>query len=146
MNNIKNSDVRKEFDYDDLEGVVDDLEGVIDDMDNPYDQTMPVLVRGPSTIKPEKGIEILGCKCTSCGVDNPIILKIDPIQNYCKYSNRKALNRLVENMKKKGSDPHTKFQILCQNCNFLKRKINECRRSLGLPKITRVSSNLESLI
>jgi hypothetical protein len=36
----------KEFDSDDLEGVIehDDLEGVIDDRDNPYDQTMPIIV------------------------------------------------------------------------------------------------------
>lgn len=34
----------KEFDSDDLEGVIehDDLEGVIDDRDNPDDQTIPV--------------------------------------------------------------------------------------------------------
>lgn len=34
----------KEFDSDDLEGVIehDDLEGVIDDRDNPDDQTIPI--------------------------------------------------------------------------------------------------------
>lgn len=36
----------KEFDSDDLEGIIehDDLEGVIDDRDNPFDQTMPITV------------------------------------------------------------------------------------------------------
>ncbi|MHB8545157.1 MAG: hypothetical protein ACYDAJ_00110 [Nitrosotalea sp.] len=36
----------KEFDFDDLEGVIeyDDLEGAIDDRDNPYDQTIPITV------------------------------------------------------------------------------------------------------
>jgi len=129
----------REFDYDDCKGIIDDL-------DNPFDKTIPVLARGPSIIILERGVEILGGKCTSCGVDNPMVLKIDPIQNYRKYSDRKTLSRLVENMKKKGNDSRKKFQILCQNCNFLKRKINEYRRSLGLPKITKVSSNLESLI
>jgi len=81
---MKNSDVRKEFDY-------NDLDGVIDYWDNTYDHTIPILVRDLSIIKLEKGVEILDGKCSSCGLNNLIVLKIDPIQNYQKYANKKAL-------------------------------------------------------
>ena len=146
MNNIKNSDVWKEFDYDDLEGVIDDLEGVIDDLDNPYDRTYPVLVGTPKAIVPTKGVEVLGGECYSCRVNNPLVLKIEQIHNGGKYHSPTTLERMIEKMIRRGQDPQKKFQIICHNCNLLKQKINKYRRSLGLPKITKVSSNLESII
>ena len=129
----------REFDY-------DDCEGVIDDMDNPYDLTLPVLVGTPKAITPTKWVEVLGGECYSCGVNNPLVLKIEQIHNGGKYLNPTTLEHMIEKMIRGGQDPQKKFQIICHNCNLLKRKINKYRRSLGLPKITKVSSNLESII
>jgi hypothetical protein len=124
----------REFDYDDLEGVVDDL-------DNPYDETLPILVGTPIPMKPAIGLDLLGGKCSSCHIDNPLVLKIEMIHNGGRYLGLLTLERMVEKMIRKGQNPQEKFQIICQNCNLLKHKINKYRRSLGLPQITKVSPN-----
>lgn len=121
----------RSFDYDDFEGIIDDL-------DNPYDQTYPVLVQIPPQIETNRTLDILGGKCFSCGIDNPMILKIDPLNRNSKPKN---LNRLIEKMFQQGLDPSEKFQILCHNCNVLKTKINKERRKLGLPILSKISPN-----
>ena len=109
-------------------------------------RTLPVLVGTPKAIVPTKGVEVLGGECYSCGVNNPLVLKIEQIHNGGKYHSPTTLERMVEKMIRRGQDPQKKFQIICHNCNLLKQKINKYRRSLGLPKITKVSSDLELMI
>lgn len=117
------------FDY-------DDFEGIIDDRDNPYDQTQPVLAYYEPKNEIDTTLEILGKKCNSCGIDNPLILKIDSL-NYDSKPRNPA--RFIEKMAQQGLDPKSKFQILCHNCNFLKTKINKERRRLGLPLLSKIT-------
>jgi len=86
--------------------------------------------RNSGTRKIKEAIyDILGRKCTRCGFDDPRALQIDHIKgngsaerklfcftNYYKY----ILTDLIENP--------GKYQILCANCNWIKRIENKENR------------------
>jgi len=139
VNSIKNLDVRKEFDYDDLEGVIDDLEGVIDDWNNPYDQTIPVTVGKFEPSKSNEAIEVLGNRCVVCDYQNSSALAIDPINNNKREFGGKHLVSLIIKMARRGQDPSEHFQVLCKNCQYLKHQENKQRGILGLPLIKKLS-------
>jgi len=69
-----------------------------------------------------KVIKLLGERCVKCGFNDIRILQIDHI-NGCGTKERKAMSSLTYYKKileeiQQGSK---KYQILCPNCNWLKR-------------------------
>jgi hypothetical protein len=65
-------------------------------------------------------IKAAGGKCVECGVDDPIVLDFDHI-NDDGAEHRKQTKRtnVVNILVKTGFDPD-KFQLLCKNCNWKK--------------------------
>lgn len=79
----------------------------------------------------EKLIEIMGGKCVKCGINDHRVLQVDHI-NGGGYIERK--NALTRNFNRRVirsvENNEGKFQLLCANCNWIKRYENkECRRN-----------------
>lgn len=80
-------------------------------------------------------LEAYGGRCARCGIDNPIVLDVDHIDNN-GASERKLLNRngvhrggggkVYRLLRRKGY-PRDNYQLLCRNCNWI--KYMESRRS-----------------
>ena len=69
----------------------------------------------------EKLLSEFGTKCANCGFENPLALQIDPI-----FGGGSKHRRLVTGSKYYEEilgdpDRHNKYQVLCANCNFIKR-------------------------
>jgi hypothetical protein len=92
-------------------------------------------------------IEHLGGKCVSCGFSDHRALQFDHLkevglthlrsQTWRKY-HQEILN-----------DTQGRFQLLCSNCNWIKRYDNEEHprpRTLGLPKILGLSAKDSKLL
>lgn len=73
-------------------------------------------------------IALLGGKCSYCGIDDPIVLNIDHVNDDGSHE-RKKLNpsqlcaRLV-----KGTLPKERYQLLCCNCNWRKEYLRRTGR------------------
>jgi hypothetical protein len=66
---------------------------------------------------------LLGNKCVRCGFADPRVLQIDHIHGHGTQERKKQTNnacyyRLILNKIKNGSKD---YQLLCANCNWLKR-------------------------
>ena len=70
-----------------------------------------------------KVIESYGGKCVWCGIDNPIFLTIDHINNDgAKHRKEMRSNRKIYRWLIKNNFPKDNFQLLCMNCNWAKGK------------------------
>lgn len=72
----------------------------------------------------ERRIEMVlayGGKCRGCGIDDPIILDIDHINNNGRCDRRNGFRgyRLYNKLRKEGW-PKENHQLLCKNCNYRK--------------------------
>lgn len=68
----------------------------------------------------KEALESIGqLKCLKCGIDDYRVLVIDHI-NGGGNMERKALNSVVKFYKLVKKEPN-RYQILCHNCNYLKR-------------------------
>ena len=81
---------------------------------------------------------LLGDRCVTCGFDNPLALQIDHIRNdgareRAKYHTNKN-GRLqcspvyYRNILKKLREGSEDYQLLCANCNMIKRRKNELEK------------------
>lgn len=67
-------------------------------------------------------IKMLGGKCVKCGIDNPFLLCFDHI-NGDGYQDRKS--RSSNGLLASIARPPERFQLLCHNCNYLKKLENQ---------------------
>lgn len=70
----------------------------------------------------EKLFEVYGSKCACCGESHKDFLTLDHIKPIGKSINRKAIMVYYLAIKEKDL---SKYQILCFNCNCLKRNVNK---------------------
>jgi hypothetical protein len=76
---------------------------------------------------------LLGCKCIKCGFNDSRALQIDHI-NGGGYTERKGYNmnpqKYYSNILKSIKNNENKYQLLCANCNWIKRfENNEIKRA-----------------
>ena len=65
-----------------------------------------------------KALESLGGICLHCSIDDPAILVLDHINGGGRQERRKIG---PEALYRRAKDNSSEFQVLCHNCNFLKR-------------------------
>jgi len=69
-------------------------------------------------------IEMFGGKCVYCGFSDSRALQIDH-KDGCGHAERKATSkasyRWYQDLLSNPQDSKTKYQLLCANCNFIKR-------------------------
>ena len=80
-------------------------------------------------------ITFMGGKCVRCGFDDPRALQIDHINGGgCSDTNGKgweAYGKLHKEVTAGGNEWMEKYQLLCANCNWIKRYGNdECMKAL----------------
>lgn len=78
----------------------------------------------------EEAIELLGCKCTMCGNDDFRVLQFDHINGGGTKDSRtrtKIWNKEVLDRIRNGYEG---FQLLCANCNWIKKYENKENRSV----------------
>ena len=82
--------------------------------------------------KKEELIDFLGGKCARCGLDDRRILQIDHKDGSGALEIRRAKRTWSRYLKLLKEDPNSfkeRFQLLCPNCNWIKRiENNEHRR------------------
>lgn len=67
-----------------------------------------------------KVIEKLGGKCKECGFNDPRAIQIDHVEND-GYIERNLITSRVTYLNKVLKDKTGKYQLLCANCNWIKR-------------------------
>ncbi len=75
---------------------------------------------------------VLGNKCVRCGFDDKRALQIDHVngggyQEIKNLSARQRYNNVLKSMKKNEK----KYQLLCANCNWIKRCEDKEKREMG---------------
>lgn len=83
-------------------------------------------------IKRKEIIDALGGKCKRCGFDDIRALQIDHIngggyQEMKNIHSRERLRIVVKSIK----DNENKYQVLCANCNWIKRYEDKKKKELG---------------
>lgn len=83
-------------------------------------------------IKRKEIIELLGGKCKRCGFDDIRALQIDHVngggyKEMKSIHSRERLRLVVESIKNKEN----KYQLLCANCNWIKRYEDKAKKELG---------------
>ena len=67
-----------------------------------------------------------GGKCSMCGIDNPIVLDIDHINNNGSYDRKRGMwGWRLYRWLRKNKYPRDNFQLLCRNCNWIKHMKNK---------------------
>ena len=77
-------------------------------------------------VKRKKILEKLGGKCNQCGFNDPRALQIDHINNDGYQERRKFLSG-EQILNKVLEDTENRYQLLCANCNVIKREIRRGR-------------------
>ena len=72
--------------------------------------------------------EILGSECKECGFSDKRALQVDHIFNngYKHYKNGSGTYGVYKHIIELGNEAYTEYQILCANCNWIKRDNNLC--------------------
>lgn len=72
-------------------------------------------------------IDTLGGKCVSCGVEDIRVLQIDHINGggSLERKSREYVGNFYKNVIRSFLNKENKYQILCANCNWIKRSENE---------------------
>lgn len=83
----------------------------------------------------ETVIAFLGGKCSSCGIDDLRVLQIDHVigdgpRDRAKFANAETMHRYILR------HPQT-YQLLCANCNWIKRHV---KKESPHPKIRKLSA------
>lgn len=69
--------------------------------------------------------EILGFKCAKCDFDDTRALQIDHVNsNGAEERKKRGSNGYYNLMRKKIMNGSKDYQILCANCNWIKRVVN----------------------
>jgi len=79
-----------------------------------------------------KAIEIMGGKCVHCGYDDFRALQIDHIDGSGAEDRRKRPSRTLTRLIAQGLEPLGNYQLLCANCNWIKKLEN---KEVGRPKL-----------
>jgi len=67
-----------------------------------------------------------GGKCSMCGIDNPIVLDIDHIDNKGSVDRKNGMwGWRLYRWLRKNKYPKDNFQLLCRNCNWIKHMENK---------------------
>lgn len=76
-------------------------------------------------------LELLGNKCTKCGFSDTRALQIDHIKagGSAERKNREYKGTFHANVIKSFLDNENKYQLLCANCNWIKRFDNDERNT-----------------
>jgi hypothetical protein len=77
----------------------------------------------------EKAVALYGSKCTICGFSDTRALQFDHV-NDDGYADRKTRKSLSIHPREIHNDATGKFQLLCANCNWIKRSIWDKRRGV----------------
>lgn len=81
----------------------------------------------------EEMIKAYGGKCAHCGIDNPIVLDIDHIDNNGGEHRKQGMwGWKLYRWLRKNNYPKDNYQLLCRNCNWIKEME---RRRGSLPNI-----------
>jgi len=76
----------------------------------------------------QQAIEAFGGKCVRCGFSDPRALQFDHIQGGGHLERKATSQASYSWYKKLSSNPEAyknKYQLLCANCNFIKRHTNK---------------------
>jgi len=65
-------------------------------------------------------LEKLGGKCVECGFSDHRALHVDHVNND-GYEDRKKLKSVYQRYMAVMNDTENKYQLLCANCNFIKK-------------------------
>lgn len=82
-----------------------------------------------------------GGKCQVCGIDDPVILALDHVNNDGHVDKRGGYP-LYRKLKREGW-PQDRYQLLCHNCNYRKEHLR--RRELALEKYIFAGMTLEEV-
>lgn len=80
-------------------------------------------------------INAYGGKCVSCGIENPVVLDIDHINNDGgKHRKNGMWGWRLYRWLRKNKYPKDNYQLLCKNCNWIKeierRKLHEIFKAM----------------
>jgi hypothetical protein len=72
-----------------------------------------------------KLLELFGSKCKNCGFDDPRALQLDHVKGdgYLAAKGLRSGSKLYAAVLR-GTLPQASFQLLCANCNWIKRHEN----------------------
>lgn len=79
----------------------------------------------------EKAIVKLGGKCIECGFNDHRALQIDHVNND-GYTERKLIQTRATYLNKVIKDKTGKYQLLCANCNWIKKYNNNMEKREGV--------------
>jgi hypothetical protein len=80
-----------------------------------------------------KAFDLFGSKCQRCGFEDSRALQIDHINGNGGLERKNGLRvgRMLYGAIVRGEEPLEKYQLLCANCNWIKRwENNECRKDV----------------
>lgn len=75
----------------------------------------------------QSAIEHLGSKCVNCGITDPRVLQIDHVSGHLTGFG-KGNNWMARHKKIISTIPGVEYQLLCANCNWIKRYENDEER------------------
>lgn len=70
-------------------------------------------------------IEFFGGKCVHCGFDDPRALQMDHINGRNGADKIGNVDMRYKFLKENAKEARATYQMLCANCNFIKREVNK---------------------
>lgn len=102
--------------------------------------------RGPDRWREarKRAIEILGGRCVGCGFSDWRALQFDHIE--CKDVKPRSTESTWDILRKILEGNTSEFQLLCANCNWIKRYEKEEHGNNGVKKLNRFTSIITDLL